>query len=78
MNTARREADLGLEERDWGLARETNKRKKVVLEGKDPEQEEKRKRKLKKKQRKAMRRADKSDLAKKLVKSKMSTATVKS
>ena len=34
VNTARREADLQLGEQDWGLARETNKRKKVILQGK--------------------------------------------
>ena len=49
VNTARREADIKLEEKDWGQARQTNKRKKLLLEGKDPEAEEKRKRKLKKK-----------------------------
>ena len=30
VNTARREADLQLGEQDWGLARETNKRKQSV------------------------------------------------
>ena len=49
VNTARREADIKLEEKDWGQARQTNKRKKLLLEGRDPEAEEKRKRKLKKK-----------------------------
>ena len=41
VNTALCEADL---QQDWGLARETNKRKKVILQGKDPEEEEKRRR----------------------------------
>lgn len=50
VNTSRREADLKLEEQDWGQARKTNKRKKLILEGKDPDAEEKRKKKLKKKQ----------------------------
>ena len=49
VNTARRESDIKLEEKDWGQARQTNKRKKLLLEGKDPEAEERRKRKLKKK-----------------------------
>ena len=49
VNTARRESDIKLEEKDWGQARQTNKRKKLLLEGRDPEAEEKRKRKLKKK-----------------------------
>lgn len=49
VNTTRRESDIKLEEKDWGQARQTNKRKKLLLEGKDPEAEEKRKRKLKKK-----------------------------
>ena len=52
VNTARRESDIKLEEKDWGQARQTNKRKKLILEGRDPEAEEKRKRKLKKKQKK--------------------------
>jgi len=47
VNTARREADIKLGEQDWGQARETNKRKKIILQGRDPEAEEKRKRKLK-------------------------------
>jgi len=50
VNTSRREADLKLEEQDWGQARKTNKRKKLILEGRDPDAEEKRKKKLKKKQ----------------------------
>ena len=50
VNTARREADIKLEEKDWGQARQTNKRKKLLLEGRDPEAEERRKRKLRKKQ----------------------------
>ena len=57
VNTARREADLQLGEQDWGLARETNKRKKVILQGKDPEEEEKRRRKVKKKKFKAQKKA---------------------
>jgi len=56
VNTSRREADLKLEEQDWGQARKTNKRKKLILEGKDPDAEEKRKKKLKKKQMKVFRK----------------------
>jgi ATP-dependent RNA helicase DDX49/DBP8 len=56
VNTARREADLGLEEQDWGQARDTNKRKKMILQGKDPVVEEKRKRKMLKMRRKASRK----------------------
>ena len=40
VNTTRRESDIKLEEKDWGQARQTNKRKKLLLEGKDPEAEE--------------------------------------
>lgn len=38
---SRREAEIRLDERDFGEKREINKRKKLILEGKDPEQEEK-------------------------------------
>ena len=60
VNTARRESDIKLEERDWGQAKQTNKRKKLILEGKDPETEEKRKRKLKKQKMKSKRSLDKA------------------
>ena len=65
VNTSRREADLKLEEQDWGQARKTNKRKKLILEGRDPDAEEKRKKKLKKKQMKVFRKpkVKKSDKA---------------
>jgi hypothetical protein len=47
VNTAWwREVDLGLEEQDWGQARDTIKRKNMILQGKNPEVEEKRKRKM--------------------------------
>ena len=52
VNTVRREADIQLGENDWGAAKETNKRKKLILEGKDPEAVEKLKKKLLKKKRK--------------------------
>jgi len=52
VNTARREADIKLEEMDWGQSKQTNKRKKMILQGKDPELEEKRKKKMLKKRRK--------------------------
>merc|ERR1712241_229948 len=55
VNTARREADIKLEEKDWGQARQTNKRKKLILEGKDPEAEERKRRKLKKQKMKSKR-----------------------
>lgn len=48
VNTVRREADIQLGEQDWGAARETNKRKKVLLEGKDPEQVERTKKRKRK------------------------------
>jgi len=56
VNTARREADIQLGEMDWGQARETNKRKKIILEGKDPDILSKKKQKLKRKQMKARRK----------------------
>merc|ERR1711972_326950 len=40
VNTARREADIKLEEKDWGQAKQTNKRKKLILDGRDPDAEE--------------------------------------
>jgi len=50
VNTARREADIKLEEKDWGQAKQTNKRKKLILDGRDPDAEERKRRKFKKKQ----------------------------
>lgn len=52
VNTIKREADIQLGEQDWGAARETNKRKKVLLEGKNPDLLEKAEKKRKKKLRK--------------------------
>lgn len=49
VNTVRREADIELGEKDWGAARETNKRKKALLEGRDLDLEEKQKKALKRK-----------------------------
>ena len=48
VNTARREADIKLEEKDWGQAKQTNKRKKLILDGRDPDAEERKRRKFKK------------------------------
>ena len=50
VNTARREADIKLKEKDWGQAKQTNKHKKLLLNGRDPDTEERKRRKFKKKQ----------------------------
>ncbi|XP_060559247.1 probable ATP-dependent RNA helicase DDX49 [Ruditapes philippinarum] len=43
---ARREAEIRLDERDFGQQKEINKRKKLIQEGKDPEEEERKRQKL--------------------------------
>lgn len=43
---ARREAEIRLDERDFGQQKEINKRKKLILEGKDPDEEERKRRKM--------------------------------
>ncbi|KAL5003990.1 hypothetical protein ScPMuIL_017446 [Solemya velum] len=42
---ARREAEIRLDERDFGEQKEINKRKKLIMEGKNPEEESQKKRK---------------------------------
>merc|ERR1711911_95065 len=61
VNTTLREVDIELGEQDWDEKKNINKRKKIILEGKDPEQVEKakeeylkEKRKRAKKERKKM------------------------
>ena len=61
MNTTLREVDIELGEQDWDEKKNINKRKKIILEGKDPEQVQKakeeylkEKRKRAKKERKKM------------------------
>jgi ATP-dependent RNA helicase DDX49/DBP8 len=49
VNTLKREADIELGENDFGVTRDINKRKKALLEGRDPEAEEKRRKTVKKK-----------------------------
>jgi len=60
---ARREAEIRLDERDFGERREINKRKKLILDGVDPEKEEeerlKKKQKLKNGKSKAEKNAEK-------------------
>ncbi|XP_022108140.1 probable ATP-dependent RNA helicase DDX49 [Acanthaster planci] len=48
---AKRQAEMKLEELDFGEKRAINKRKQMILEGKDPDEEEKKKHKLLKKRR---------------------------
>ncbi|XP_069138526.1 probable ATP-dependent RNA helicase DDX49 [Argopecten irradians] len=51
--TARREAEIKLDERDFGERDTINKRKRLILEGKDPDKEEKKKQKYMKEKHKA-------------------------
>ncbi|XP_063433312.1 probable ATP-dependent RNA helicase DDX49 [Mytilus trossulus] len=44
--TSKREAQIRLDERDFGEQKEINKRKRMILEGKDPEKEEQKKQKF--------------------------------
>ncbi|KAK7115760.1 probable ATP-dependent RNA helicase DDX49 [Littorina saxatilis] len=48
VSVRRREAEIRLDEQDFGEKRDINKRKKLILEGRDPEEEEKQKKKQKK------------------------------
>ncbi|XP_033634384.1 probable ATP-dependent RNA helicase DDX49 [Asterias rubens] len=48
---AKREAEMKLEELEFGEKRAINKRKQMILDGKDPDEEERKKRKLQKKRR---------------------------
>ncbi|XP_048736613.2 probable ATP-dependent RNA helicase DDX49 [Ostrea edulis] len=43
--TAKREAEIRLDERDFGVQKEINKRKRLLLEGKDPDEEARKKQK---------------------------------
>ncbi|XP_052701897.1 probable ATP-dependent RNA helicase DDX49 [Crassostrea angulata] len=43
--TAKREAEIRLDERDFGVQKEINKRKKLLMEGKDPDEEARKKQK---------------------------------
>ena len=61
VNSTLREADIELGEQDWDERKNINKRKKIILDGKDPDQVQKEKeqwlkekRKLAKKERKKM------------------------
>ncbi|CAH1796890.1 unnamed protein product [Owenia fusiformis] len=45
VNVAKREAEIKLDEKDFGEAKSINKRKKLILEGKDPDADDRRKEK---------------------------------
>lgn len=55
---SRREAEIRLDERDFGEKREINKRKKLILEGKNPEEEERLAKKAKRKEGKTKEQRD--------------------
>ncbi|XP_071964725.1 probable ATP-dependent RNA helicase DDX49 [Antedon mediterranea] len=57
---AKREAELKLEEIDFGEKRKINKQKQLIREGKDPEEEETRKRKVWKEKRKLRKKGESS------------------
>lgn len=62
--TSKREAEIRLDEKDFGEQKEINKRKRMILEGKDPEKEEQKKQKMFKekiKERKKQRAKDKEE-----------------
>lgn len=54
MNTTVREVDIELGEQDWDEKKNINKRKKIILEGRDPDQVQREKEKrIKEKRKKA-------------------------
>ena len=46
VNVTMREVEISLGEEDWDEKRNINKRKKLLLEGRDPDEEERKKQKL--------------------------------
>ncbi|KAK8750841.1 hypothetical protein OTU49_015022 [Cherax quadricarinatus] len=69
VNVSRREQEIRLEQTDFDERRNINKRKRLILEGRDPDEEEKKKRKHLKKLRKAERQ-ERNELLKHLEKKK--------
>nr|XP_053630175.1 probable ATP-dependent RNA helicase DDX49 isoform X2 [Cherax quadricarinatus] len=67
VNVSRREQEIRLEQTDFDERRNINKRKRLILEGRDPDEEEKKKRKHLKKLRKAERQ-ERNELLKHLEK----------
>ncbi len=57
MNTTLREVNIELDENDWDERRNVNKRKKLILEGKDPDEVLKEAERRRKKERKREKKA---------------------
>lgn len=57
MNTTLREVNIELDEKDWDERRNINKRKKLILEGKDPDEVQKAELRRRKKDLKRARKA---------------------
>lgn len=67
---SRREAEIRLDEQDFGEKRAINKRKKIILAGKDPDEEEEERQKAKKKHKKDGSSKEKNNVAKQARKNK--------